>query len=78
MKINTISREVTYRLTDSEGKEHCYTIASTFDKGNDQLVTHIYGTHPYEEIEVPTSELPFLVETLNLFAQDYSLMKKKS
>lgn len=77
MEISRIEREVTYRLTDNNGEEHSYTIASSFDANEKNPITYICGKHSYEEIEVPNSELPFLIETLNLFAQDYSLINKQ-
>lgn len=78
MKINNISREVTYHLTDDEGREHSYTFADTFDQTNAEQITHIYGTHEHEEIEILTNELPFFVEALNLFSSDYLLTKEQS
>lgn len=78
MKFNNISREVTYHLTDDEGREHSYTFADTFDQTNAEQITHIYGTHEREEIEILTNELPFFIEALNLFSNDYLLTKEQS
>lgn len=72
MELKNIEKEVTYRITDKEGTEHCYTIASSIGQNNDHPVTYICGSHPHEEIEIPNFELPFFAKAVNLFLEEHS------
>lgn len=72
MKLRNTEREVTYRFTDEEGTEHCYTIANSISQDKNNSTTYICGTHPYEEIEIPNTELRFFAKAINLFLEEHT------
>lgn len=75
MKLKNIEIEVTYRLLDSDSKEHCYTIANSINRDKQESTVYICGTHPYEEIEISNKELPFFIEALKLYEEKYLVLK---
>lgn len=72
MKLKNAKREVTYRFTDEEGAEHCYTIANSITQDDNHPTTYICGTHPHEEIEIPNVELQFFAKAINLFLEEHT------
>ena len=77
MNIQRVEREVTYLLTDEAGNDHRYSIVSTCKKGDDSSVTTIFVDNRSEGVEVPTAELPFLIESLRMFIEDYKDMNSE-
>lgn len=70
MEITCVERNLTYFLEGDNEAVHEYTISTNRPEngGESEPFTHIEAAG--SEIDIPTAELPFLIEALRLFLSD--------
>ncbi len=70
MEITCVERNLTYFLEGDHETVHEYTISTSQPENGSEKepLTHIEAAG--SEIDVPTAELPFLIEALRLFLDD--------
>lgn len=69
MNIKCVERQISYMLEDGENGIHEYSISTSKQETPSTTTTHIVTGDA--EMEIPTSEIPFLIEALLLFVSDY-------
>ncbi|MDD3040905.1 hypothetical protein [Bacteroides sp.] len=69
MNIKCVERQISYTLEDGENGIHEYSISTNKQDEEQKATTHIVTGE--SEMVIPTSEIPFLIEVLQLFASDY-------
>lgn len=69
MKIARIERNINYVLIDESGDDHGYTLSNSgpTDDGTKPTTCIFFGS---SEMELPTEEIPFLIEALQMFVND--------
>ena len=68
-KVKHIEQEVRYTLVDEQEQEHVYTLVSCCEQNEKSVVTLL--SENGGSIEIPLSEVPFLIPALQLFAKTH-------
>ena len=67
--VKHIEQEVRYTMVDEQEQEHVYTLVSGCEQDEKSVVTLL--SENGGSIELPLSEVPFLIPALQLFAKTH-------
>lgn len=72
MKNVNVSRSISYYLRNEDENEYQFTVCEQRKTENGVPVIYLYGENEDEqlEIELPLTEIPFLIKVLNLFVEE--------